>query len=148
MLDGKIKARTLPQGEQHGEADCRPYPEIDQGSRTKQRLQRRVRRGPGLFGRNIVQRQIVDQTAWTAYLFHHLVAGINAQGAGDAADLRTFADIDTGRANGHALVAIDAIADRLIRSGCPAPQRGQWCGTPAIAFKDGDGHAWICRVDD
>ena len=38
------------------------------------------------------------------------VAGINTQGAGDAADLRPFANVDARRADRNTLLAIDAIA--------------------------------------
>lgn len=41
---------------------------------------------------------------------------------------------------------IDAVADRLVRNGDPAPQRGHWNGMQAIAFTDRDGHGWICRA--
>src|SRR6185312_13057488 len=38
------------------------------------------------------------------------VAGVDAEAALDAVELRAVADIDSGRTNGDALIAIDAVA--------------------------------------
>src|SRR3546814_970626 len=54
---------------------------------------------------------IVDQPARPPDLRHHAVAGVVAQRAGDTSDLRSFADVDAGRADRDALVAIDAVAE-------------------------------------
>ena len=56
---------------------------------------------------------IGDQPRRPADLRHHRVAGIDAQPTLNAAEIGTAADIDAGRADMHALQAIDAIAGRL-----------------------------------
>src|SRR3546814_12314866 len=63
------------------------------------------------FGRGVVEGAIVYQPARPPDLRHHAVAGVDAQRAGDTADLRSFADVDAGRADRDALVAIDAVAE-------------------------------------
>ena len=50
-------------------------------------------------------------------------ARINAQGAGDAADLRPFANVDAGGADGDALVAVDAVA-KIARRGLAKAKGG------------------------
>ena len=55
---------------------------------------------------------IGDETGGPPDLFHHRVAGVDAQAALDAAHIGTTADIDAGRANMHALLTIDAVAGR------------------------------------
>ena len=54
-----------------------------------------------------------DQPGGAAELFHDVVAGVDAQPALDAAEIGAAADIDAGRADMHALQAIDAVAGRL-----------------------------------
>src|SRR5271165_5865127 len=44
---------------------------------------------------------------------HHRIAGVDAEAALDAANLRTFADVDPRRADGDALKAVDAVARGL-----------------------------------
>ena len=76
----------------------------------KQRADDGARRTACLFRRGVILGAIVDQAARTPHLRHHLVAGIDAQRTGDAADLRPLTNVDAGGADGDALVAIDAIA--------------------------------------
>ena len=68
-------------------------------------------RAPRLFNLCIVQCAIIDQSARLADLRHDIVAGVDTQCAGDAADLRPFANIDTCRANSDTLVAVDTVAE-------------------------------------
>src|SRR3546814_1150524 len=89
---------TLFRSEEHRQPDRSPQAEIDQGARAEQRLADRRRDPARLFGRGIVERAIVDQPARPADLRHHAVAGVDAQRAGDAADLRPLADVDARRA--------------------------------------------------
>ena len=51
-----------------------------------------------------------DQPRGPADLGHDGVAGVDAQPALDAAELRAVADVDAGRADVHALQAVDAVA--------------------------------------
>ncbi len=53
-----------------------------------------------------------DQPRRAAELRHHRVAGVDAQAALDAAEIGAVADIDAGRADVHALQAVDAVAGR------------------------------------
>src|SRR3990167_4371096 len=99
--------------EQQSETDRAPYREIDEGAQVQQRLPCGARLLARLLAPGILQRGIVDQTARPADFGHHLVAGIDAQCAGDAADLLPFADIDPRRAHRDALLAIDAIAEQV-----------------------------------
>src|SRR5690606_5216698 len=110
VLDGKVEPGALAEGEEHRQPDRAPQAEIDEGARAEQRLADRRRDPARLFGRGIVERAIVDQSARPADLRHHAVAGVDAQRAGDAADLRSLADVDAGRADRDALIAIDAVA--------------------------------------
>ncbi len=57
-----------------------------------------------------------DQPGGAAELRHHIVAGVDAQPALDAAEAGAVANIDAGRADMHALQAIDAVAGRLARA--------------------------------
>src|SRR4029077_16959174 len=54
-----------------------------------------------------------DQRARPAHLVHDLVASIDTQRALDAFELRAVANVDAGRADRHALTAIDAVAPAL-----------------------------------
>ena len=54
-----------------------------------------------------------DQPARPADLVHDLVAGIDAERALDALELRAVADVDAGRADRHACRAVDAVAAPL-----------------------------------
>ena len=76
----------------------------------KQGLADRARSAAIALGIAVFQRGVIDQPARTAGLLHHRVAGIDAQRAGNAGDVRAVADIITGRADRDALVAVDAIA--------------------------------------
>src|SRR5450631_4097736 len=60
---------------------------------------------------------VPDQAGFPADLLHHGIAGIDAEAALDAVELRAVADIDPGRADGNALIAIDAVAGGF--AGCP-----------------------------
>lgn len=53
---------------------------------------------------------VVYQPSLAAQLGHHAVAGIDAETAVDAGEIRAFADVDPDRANRDALAAVDAIA--------------------------------------
>src|SRR5690606_41972788 len=72
---------------------------------------------------------VADQTAWQVNLVHHVVAGINAEGTGNAFKLQPVADINAHRTDGNALVAINAMTaviprlPFLVRSARLSPRR-------------------------
>ena len=97
--------------EQHGEADASPDQEVRDRTGSQEGP---VGGGCGLAVRllfAVLQCGVVDQSAWAADVRHHPVAGVDAQRAGDAADLRTFADVDPCGTDGDALQAVDAVAE-------------------------------------
>src|SRR3990167_5525566 len=53
---------------------------------------------------------IADQASGIAHLVHYRIAGVDTGAATDAVDLQTVTDIDSGRADLHAHVTVDAIA--------------------------------------
>jgi len=55
-------------------------------------------------------RVVAHQATRETHLVHDGVAGVDAQSAGDALVLKAIADVDTGRTNLHAEVAVDAVA--------------------------------------
>ena len=61
----------------------------------------------------VLVRVIGDEPRRPLDLGHHRVAGVDAQAALDAAELRALADVDPRRADRDALHAIDAVAGRL-----------------------------------
>src|SRR5205085_5372514 len=71
------------------------------------------RRLAGLTPLNVHVIVVADQPGFPADLFHYGVAGIDAQAALDAIELRAVADVNASRADGDTLIAIDAVADRL-----------------------------------
>ena len=80
---------------------------IHDGSDANDLMDRSLARNPP---RQIDLAVIGNQPRRPADLLHDGVAGIDAQPALDAFELRAVADIDAGRADIHALPAIDAIA--------------------------------------
>ena len=67
----------------------------------------------GALGFAVLEGDVVDQAARLADLVHHVVAGIDAQRAGDAGQLLAVADVDAHRADVDAGVAVDAVAEPL-----------------------------------
>ncbi len=63
----------------------------------------------GAFGHFVLQGEIVDQAAFLADLGHHVIAGVDAQRAGDAGQLLTVPDIDARGADRHAGATVDAV---------------------------------------
>ena len=57
---------------------------------------------------------IGDQPRRAVDLGHHRIAGVDAEAALDAAELRALADVDAGRADVDALHAVDAVAGGLV----------------------------------
>ncbi|MNR03566.1 hypothetical protein D3C85_1194640 [compost metagenome] len=53
---------------------------------------------------------IADQSPGVAHFVHDRIAGVDARGATDAFHLQAIADVDAGRADLYAELAIDAIA--------------------------------------
>ena len=83
---------------------------IEQRARPDELQRRRGAIGGGLLlGDGVV----ADQAARAADLAHDLVAGIDAQRALDALELRAVADVDARRADGDAGLAVDAVAAPL-----------------------------------
>ena len=68
---------------------------------------------PALAALDVEVGVVGDQSRRTADLRHHGVAGVDAQPALDAAEVRAVADVDAGRADVDALVAVDAVARGL-----------------------------------
>ena len=73
---------------------------VDHRARAKQPLR---------LAREDVLRRVADQVLGPLELLHHRVAGIDALRTADALHLQALADVDPGRAHGHARAAIDAI---------------------------------------
>ena len=61
--------------------------------------------------RQCVFGRVADQAARQANLVHDLVADVDTGGAADAFVLQAVADVDPGRADMHALAAVDAVAE-------------------------------------
>ena len=57
-----------------------------------------------------VHRIVADQPARPADLVHDLIAGVDTGGAADALELQPVADVDAGRADLHAALAVDTVA--------------------------------------
>ena len=90
-------------------ADERDQPGIDQGARPDEAIGVLLAFEPALDVDVVV---VGDQPGRAADLDHDIVAGVDAQAAHDAFELRAVADVDAGRAHGDALVTIDAVAGR------------------------------------
>ena len=71
------------------------------------------RRLAGLAALDVDVVVVADQPLRPADLGHDVVAGVDAEPALDAFELRAVADVDAGRADRDALIAIDAVADLL-----------------------------------
>src|SRR6185437_5550932 len=76
-----------------------------------------VARGERHVGLVVVQRGVGNEPAFLADLVHHAVTGVDAERAGDAFELLAVANVDAHRADGHAGVAVHAIAYRLAGGG-------------------------------
>ena len=79
----------------------------------------RTRRQARPLARLVRQGHVVDQAARLADTVHHIVAGVDAQRAGDAFHLLPVADVDAHRAHVYAGHAVDAVAlggDRISAS--------------------------------
>jgi hypothetical protein len=63
--------------------------------------------------RLVGQGDVVDEAARLADLGHDVVAGVDAERAGDAFQLLAVADVDAHRADVDAGVAVDAVAQIL-----------------------------------
>ena len=100
----------LHERHQHDGADEADEAGVEQRARAHELQGRRGALG----GRLLVGDGVVgDQAARPADLAHDLVAGIDAQRALDALELRAVADVDAGRADGDAGLAVDAVAAAL-----------------------------------
>ena len=70
---------------------------------------------------------VADQAGGAADLAHDVVAGIDAETALDAAELDAVADVDAGRADIDALVAVDAVAGDIAVDAQPARPSSPTC---------------------
>ena len=77
-----------------------------------------------------VERGVANQAARPADLVHDRVTGVDAGGAVHAFHLRAVADIDAGRADRDALLAVDAIAEAAARR--VVPRFRPRCKRPAL----------------
>src|SRR5690606_3240612 len=57
----------------------------------------------------ILQRDEIDEAQRTSDLAHHVIAGIDAEATADAFELRSVADVDSGRADMETGAAVDAV---------------------------------------
>ena len=82
---------------------------VNHGARPDQAVDRRLARQPTS---GIDVGVVGDQSGRPVDLLHDRVAGIDAQPALNTAQLDAVADVDAGRADIDALMAIDAVAGR------------------------------------
>src|SRR6266700_6265808 len=110
MQDVDVEQRARQQGVEHDRADDGDDGAVDDRARTDDTVDLRLAFAAPLDVDVVV---VPDQALRPADFLHHGVAGIDAEPALDAFELRTVADIDAGRADRDALITIDAIADLL-----------------------------------
>ena len=133
--DRHVDLAPHKQGHSQTDTDARPQDRVNNRARTKDVFPHRnffISSALVLF---IGQGHIVNQTALFADLGHHIIAGINAQRAGDAFQLLTIADIDPDRADIHAGITVDAIA-QLICAFCLAMLTTRLAAPIAISDRD------------
>ncbi|MCY1500230.1 hypothetical protein D9M68_342690 [compost metagenome] len=99
-VQGDQRARV--QGPDEGADDQRQRRRVADQARAQQA---RLAAGQGAFG------GVAHQAAGVAHLVHHAVAGVDAGAAADAVELQAVADVDAGRADLHAHLAVDAVAE-------------------------------------
>ena len=105
--DVDVGAGAQAQPGQHDEADDGHEHGIDQRARPEEAIIRGLARGQELLIAGAVPG---NQEGWAVDLGHDVVAGVDAQPAADAAELQAIADVDPGRADDDALLAVDAVA--------------------------------------
>ena len=94
----------------HQRADDGDDDDVEDGARAHQPVDRRLAARAAL---DVLVGVVGDEPGRPVDLGHHRVAGVDAQAALDAAELRALADVDAGRADRDALMAVDAVAGRL-----------------------------------
>src|SRR5216684_3069340 len=109
-----VEQASRQQRIQHDRANAGDHGAVDDGARPDDTEDFRL---AGLPAVNIDVVVVPDQAGFPADLLHDGIAGIDAQAALDAVELRAVTDIDPGRADGNALIAIDAVAGGF--AGCP-----------------------------
>ena len=102
-----VEQRPRQQGVQHDRADRGDQGGVDDGARPHDAVDRRL---AGLTALDVDVVVVADQAGFPADLRHHGIAGIDAEAALDAVELRAVTDIDAGRTHRDALIAIDAVA--------------------------------------
>src|SRR5262249_44952702 len=102
-----VQRGTGEQGVQHQRAGDGDDGRVDDRARPHDAVDRRL---AGATALEIDLGVVADEPRRSPDLAHDAVAGVDAQPALDAAELRAFADVDAGRAYRDALVAVDAVA--------------------------------------
>src|SRR5262249_1943354 len=103
---------------QHVRLERAPRREHEEGDRRADGEERRVRpdarppesTAPGRRAPQAAERIVADEPGRPVELGHDLVAGVDAGGAADAVELVAVADVDRGRADHDAALAVHAIA--------------------------------------
>ncbi|MPL74101.1 hypothetical protein SDC9_19911 [bioreactor metagenome] len=108
--DVEVDRRAHEQRHHQPDADAGPEGEIEDRARPEDMLPDIRRMLARAFLRLILQRDVADQPARLADLVHHLVAGVDAQPAGDAFELLAVADVDSHRTDVETGLTVDAIA--------------------------------------
>jgi len=103
---------------EHQRADYSDDDDVENGARAHQLVDRLLAARAAL---DVFIGVVGDQPGRPVNLGHHRVAGVDAQAALDAAQLRALADVDADRTDRDALHAVDAVARRLA---CGARARG------------------------
>ncbi len=108
--DAEPLVRTGRQRVKHDRANDRDHRGVEDRARAHRFVDRALPLLPQL---DIDVGVVGDESGWAADFGHHAVASVDAQPALDAAEVGAVADIDAGRADVDALVAVDAVAGRL-----------------------------------
>src|SRR5690606_3652983 len=125
--------RAIDQCSQRRAAERQQQRTVDQDA-WPQHVGQDVSRPPMLL--HSVLGRIADQATLIAHAIHHIVATVDTGATADTFILQTIADIDSGRTNLHADIAIDAIA-LAYRPGVDAlAARTTWIATLLIVGHD------------
>src|SRR5690606_10033991 len=112
--DVEVDRRAHEKRNDQRDTDAAPEREIQQGARAQYVFPDIDGLFTGTLARLVLEGDIADQAARLADLVHHLVAGVDAQAAGDAFHLLAITDVDPHRAHVETGHTVDAIALRRI----------------------------------
>ncbi len=108
--DGDIKRAAHEQRHDQQRAHPAPQRSVEDRAQAEDVFPRGFWRVACAFAGFVGQGDIVDQAAVFPNFVHHVIAGVDAQGAGDAFHLLAFADVDAHGADVDAGHAVDAVA--------------------------------------